>query len=88
MKVTEKLSNDLVKVAYFGQEVLVHKWANWIATDYDGMMYEFRQEPEFEYGEWNSKCSTGPNNWAHIGQADLEDTQPADTLQQIFPNLC
>ncbi len=41
------------KVDYFGCELTVPIWVNWLAMDKDGKLYGFKHEPSSDQGFWH-----------------------------------
>ena len=75
-------------VIYAGEELIVPDWVKFIATNSDGSIWGYSQQPTFVPNEMFDPKEEGGKWWGEnyktiLGYAQLADTAPKNTLAAL-----
>ena len=81
MKILENNWMDFKHIYYFGELLFIPVWANWVATDADGSIVAFEDEPHVCENWWED--SWNGRNLMWVGSAELGVEDWTKTLVRV-----
>ncbi|NHB87842.1 hypothetical protein [Photorhabdus tasmaniensis] len=81
MKLIKSLTTETKNVDYFGIQLTVLRLVEYLATDEDGLIYAYREEPKLD--DWAWLASKFDSFCMPVAIVDLENVDWKDTLIQI-----